>query len=315
MAKTGEDGRMHTNVKISGTETFRTSNTILKAPLVIVKEGMAFQTITKHGEHGSIREYFIPDPGCVFMEPDLSQCQARIVAVLAKNWALLEDFRLYDTTKDKKYDVHIRMACKIFDKSYEYISKEERQIGKFSRHGSNFDLGKHEFMIQLAGNNIMLSEWKCGKILDKVHAEEPSIRQVFHKDIIAHLEKNENILIAPNGRSRQFYEKWGRDLWKEAFAHMPQCIEGDQVKGAAVRIKRRLPFVKFLSESHDSFLMMMDRETVPYVAPIVKEELERPIDFTYCSLSRDYKLVIPCDIMIGDNWKDMRNYDMKEKNV
>jgi hypothetical protein len=41
------------------------------------------------------------------------------------------------------------------------------------------------------------------------------------------------------------------------------------------------------------------------IVPIIKEELERPINFKNCSLSRG-ELIIPCEISIGkENWEIM----------
>jgi hypothetical protein len=56
--------------------------------------GCAFQTITKHGEVGSdIRSMYIPDPGYVFLEPDLSQAESRVVALLARDERAIKLFR------------------------------------------------------------------------------------------------------------------------------------------------------------------------------------------------------------------------------
>jgi hypothetical protein len=42
--------------------------------------GMAFQTITKHGDIGNdIRKMFIPDDGEIFLAPDSSQAEARVI--------------------------------------------------------------------------------------------------------------------------------------------------------------------------------------------------------------------------------------------
>ena len=58
----------------------------------------------------------------------------------------------------------------------------------------------------------------------------------------------------------------------------------------------------FLEESHDSFLALCHKDILRRVAEIVKEELERLIDFSKCTLQRDYQLVIPCEIKTGKRW-------------
>ncbi len=54
------DGKFRTSVKIVGAETGRSTNTILKAPVRPSKLGLAFQTMTAHGEFGGdLREMMI----------------------------------------------------------------------------------------------------------------------------------------------------------------------------------------------------------------------------------------------------------------
>lgn len=317
-AERSDDGRIRTQFKITGTETYRTSTSILKPPMSIEKEGVALQTLTKHGQNvggviteNNLRKFYVADPGFVFIEPDLSQAEARHVAVLSKNWQLLKDFDKKEfievNGKKVKIDCHRRLASAIYSKEPQFINDDpERQVGKFARHGANYDMGKHEFMIQLAGHNVFVSEWKCGKILDAVHAEDPSIRSIFHAEIQEMLVAKDLVLQTPFGRIRRFFNKWGRDLWKEAYAFIPQSVVSDQTKFAAVRISKRLPFAKFLSESHDSFLAMVPNtdKAIYWFTKIAKEELETPVNYRHCTLSRDYDLVIPCEFQIGKNWKE-----------
>lgn len=55
------DGRMRTSYRIVGTETGRTSTTLLKKPVRRDKIGLAFQTMTKHGDVGSdLRSMLVP---------------------------------------------------------------------------------------------------------------------------------------------------------------------------------------------------------------------------------------------------------------
>ena len=58
--------------------------------------GMAFQTITKHGDIGAdIRRILIPDDGHVFIQVDSSQAEARIVTHLADDKDRLELYNTY----------------------------------------------------------------------------------------------------------------------------------------------------------------------------------------------------------------------------
>jgi DNA polymerase I-like protein with 3'-5' exonuclease and polymerase domains len=128
-------------------------------------------------------------------------------------------------------------------------TEDERQRGKKGRHAAHYDMGKHEAGIQLGVPEVV-----AGKFLDMIHRTNPNIKGVFHKEIQDFLNQNNRILTNPFGRVRQFLNKWGDDLFKEAYAQIPQSTVSDQVKFAMIRIERRAPWLEILEESHDSFL-------------------------------------------------------------
>lgn len=319
-AKPHPDGRLRTGYRII-LETGRTSTSVLKPPVTTEPYGVAFQTITKHSEVGEdLREMYIPDPGYSFIEPDLSQAEARVVASLARDWHLLKMF-------DYGVDIHRVTAAWIDDipidleeffncrlvyesrvladtincKLKKMISEISRQLGKKFRHAGHYDMGKREASLQ-----AQVSEWKAGKILDKFHQSNPNIRLVFHKEIIEHLQSDNRVLTNPFGRQRQFFNRWGDELFKEAYAQIPQSTVSDHLKFAMLRISERAPNLQILQESHDSFLAQAKTDEVEPLLQIIKEELEVPIDMSQCSLPRD-PIVIPCEIKVGDkNWREMK---------
>ena len=148
------------------------------------------------------------------------------------------------------------------------------------------------------------------KYLEAFHQANPQIKSVFHADIIEALANNNCILYSPQGRKRQFFNKWGDELFKEAFSFIPQAVVSDALKFALLRIVARLRdemiFFPCL-ESHDSFLALIKDEFIQTAAQIIKEELEQPINFSKCTLSRDYDLVIPCEIKVGKRWIEASN--------
>lgn len=332
-AKSHPDGRLHTSVYIA-LETGRTSTRSCEPPITTEDMGMAFQTLTKHGEYGNdIRLQFIPDENYVFIEPDLSQAEARVVAVLARDDKLLKMFKF-------KVDVHMVTECWLLNiaiplldlffaeenemRCWELamelnaqmkglINDEQRQEGKKFRHAGHYDMGKRE-----AASQIGISEAKAGIALNKFHDTNPNIRGVFHHEIVEFLNKNNRILTNPFGRVRQFLNKWGSELFKEGYAQIPQSTVSDQVKFAMIRIEPRCEKLQILAESHDSFLgqiPLLVGEQYPFklldqYAIVIKEELEQEIDFKDCSLPRGI-LTIPCDIHIGkNNWQEMEGYKM-----
>lgn len=314
------DGRMRTNIRIVGTETGRSSNTKLgppERPAFIgpkgkpIEIGLAFQTMSKHGEMGKeLRTMFVADPGHVILEFDLSQAEARIVAILGRSMETLELFN--------KTDIHKLTSTWIFNMPVASISKEMRFVGKTCRHAGNYDMRKRRLM-ELVNTDAKkygikidpISEYKAGQMLDRFHQYSPWIRQVFHKEVVEALEQNDMTLVNPFGRMRQFNDYWGEDLWKEAYAQLPQSTVADQVKKAALRIRARVPGIRIIIEAHDALVFMTPNHLVEAHARVIREELEVPIDFSRCTLPRG-ELVIPCEAKYGDNYKDLKDFDLKQ---
>lgn len=305
-AKVDYDGRMRTVYTCCGTETGRSSTKILKPPVRPESIGMPFQTMTKHGDIGTeVREMFEADPGYVIVETDMSQAEARIVAIFANDYKLLKLF------KDKA-DIHKITASMIFNIPVVDIGKDLRFIGKMCRHAGNYDMGKHRLMelvnteAKRQGLYVNLSEWKAGKILDAFHSFSPNIRDVFHKEIQMALQDNGRVLVNPFGRYRQFFDRWGRELWKEAYAQLPQSTVPDHLRRAGIRAKERFAIsgvdARFVVEAHDALVGIVKEGQVDLYTRIIHEEVEKPIDFSRCTISRG-PLVIPAESKVGYTYK------------
>jgi uracil-DNA glycosylase family 4 len=317
------DGRCKTSFNIIATETCRSSTSILKKPVRPKKIGLAYHTISKHGRLAKdIRSMFIPDKDCVFLSADSSQAEARVVAVLAEDWELLEAF--------DKIDVHRRTAGLIFGYTKELIlttkpipvvdilekDGPERFCGKKTRHAGNYDMGKNEFMLNFNTDaqkfdiSMSISEWRAGQMLDIFHNASPKTRGKFHFDVVECL-RSTRTLIDPFGGLRIFNGRMDNQLFKEGFANIPQRTVAHIVQGAALKIDDELngdSAVMWLSEDHDSLKMQVPANNWEPYARLMKKHFEVPVDFrTYCSLKRDYTLVIPCEIEISDtNYAEMR---------
>lgn len=306
------DNKARTSVRIGGAETGRRSTSTLKAPLRPHPMGVSFHSITKHGDlGGDIRGMYVPSNGCdELAEIDLSQAEARIVALLAEDDDLLKAF---DTI-----DVHRMTAGWIFGiKDHQNpakLSKDQRYLGKAARHGGAYGMGKRRHMIEVNTNArrfgipVRISEYRAGKNLEIFHRYSPKIKGIYHHEIEEALQVNRQ-LRNPYGRVRTFFDRWGQDLFKEAYAHIPQSTVPDHLILAAFRIRARLPWLQFLNEAHDSLVVQYQKEARDEVAGVMKEELERPIDFGPCTLSRG-SLVIPSEFQCGPNYRDMAPYEV-----
>ena len=309
--------------------------------------GIAFQTMTKHGDIGAdIREMYVPDlPSVidpferqqieyelgrpltdedleeVFVQADSSQAEARVVWLLADDEEALV---LVD-----KIDYHAHTAVWFFGPNEELHNYDKKKlgyehpirfVGKTLRHAGHLGAGKRRASIAVNTDArkfkipIHISEDVAERALKIFHARQPKIQSVFQNSVVECLKKN-RILIAPlpygvdaeQGGRRTFYERWGEELFRQAFSYIPQRTVTDNTKAAGIRIKERAPRIKIVMESHDALLFCMPRFRLRKWVPIIKEEFERPIRFSQCSIPRR-DLVIPCEIEMGINYHDLSKF-------
>ena len=309
------DGRMRTQVRIAGTETGRSSDSILEPPVRPCKIGYAFKTLTKHGDIGQdVRGTLIADEGYVIVNIDLSQAEARVVALLSKDSELLAAF--------DKIDIHKRTASLAlftgqlnlsyeFDPIADIIGKEspERFIGKKTRHAGNYEMQWKEFMKQVISDcrrfhiQFTISAFSAKQILERFHAATPKLSQVFHKGIRDIID-TERALINPFGRLRRFFDRPGPRLYKEADAFIPQSTVKDRLTHSLLEIRNKKYPIKLANEAHDSATYLMPIGEYVDICKELKPIFEQPIDFSTCSLKRG-TLVIPCDFEVGINYKDL----------
>lgn len=284
--------------------------------------GRSLQTISKHGfaideeifndfedsEIASdIREIFVPPHDCVFIEGDGQGAEARVVFVLAEDYENL-------ASMDQKPKIHAKTAAAIFNMDPNLITSKGPAIPKVGI--TYYDLGKK---VRHAGNYLMgafrmaqmthLPLKFCLEALTKFHEKEPQLKEVFHKQI-EEIIKRTRILRTPFGRSRTFYATYSESLFKEAIAYIPQSTISDLTKFTMWRIADKLPGYmtkyKFINEQHDSLLTTVHKDIKEQYLETFKQQYERPIDFLNCSLSRDFKLVVPTELFVGEhNWMNM----------
>lgn len=326
LAQVDYDGRMRTVYNPVGTETGRSSTSLQEPPvrpptLITVGYskrgkpkkkkkmlGLAFQTMTKHGSIGAdLLSQFDADPGHVFVEVDMSQAEARIVALLAEDYELL---KLFNTPG---YDIHKMTASWVFGMSPKMITKDLRFIGKTTRHAGNYDMKKRRHMLTVNndakkfGFDIQISEWRAGKNLEIFHEYSPKIRGVFHEQVRQALLDNDRILVNPFGRRRQFLDRLGEDLYKEAFAQIPQSTVPDQLGLGIEKMEEENPDLRIAVEWHDSILMLVPVNEVEQHVQLARRCIETPIDFSECTLPRG-ELIIPIEAKVGDNYKRIEDY-------
>jgi DNA polymerase I-like protein with 3'-5' exonuclease and polymerase domains len=105
------------------------------------------------------------------------------------------------------------------------------------------------------------------------------------------------------GGVRIFNGRMDESLYQEAYANIPQRTVAHLVQGAALKIDEELNgdcSIMWSEEKHDSLTLQAPENDWEKYAKMMKKHMEREIDFSlYCTLKRDYKLVIPCSVEIS----------------
>ena len=309
--------------------------------------GTAFQTMTKHGDIGAdIRGIYIPDNTHievydtswgqhtaiieeeeVFIQADSSQAEARVVWLLAKDE---EALRLVD-----EIDYHAYTAVWFFGPNAELFDYDKKKLGyehpirfcgKTLRHAGHLGAGKRRAATTVNTDArkykipITITEAIAEQALITFHRKQPKIQQVFQAEVINCL-KTTRTLTAPvpygvdavEGGKRLFYERFGDDLFRQGFSYIPQRAVSDNTKAAGLRIKERIPTIKIVMESHDALLFSVPISKTKEYGLVIRDEMERPINFSHCSLPRR-ELVIPCELEIGKNYRDFKKFrELPEK--
>lgn len=282
--------------------------------------GTAFQVFTKHGDIGAdVRGMYEPEPGEVLVQLDSSQAEARVVFNLATDEDALEAI--------DKHDFHALTASWFFggteaDYSKKVLGYESpiRFAGKTLRHAGHLGAGHRRAATELNTQarkykiDITINEMQAERALKIFHSKQPKIQKVFHQDVFNAIKETRRLtaplpwgIDAERGGVRIFYERWGDDLFRQALAYIPQRAVTDNTKAAGIRIKRQFPSARIILEAHDALLFAVRIEYLDDFIAIAKKEMERPINFKMCSLPRKM-LKIPCDVEVGENYKDLNKY-------
>jgi uracil-DNA glycosylase family 4 len=313
------DERFRCEFNLAGTENGRTSGGQTTDQFIylegnkvkVTNLGHSLQTIGKHGfaiggaTYGKdLRNMFVPSPGMVFVELDLSQAEARVDAVLSGNFAILPIFDgpigIHRLTGSWAYDCdpsEIKKNVLVNGVDRYHVAKQIRHSGERNIQAETLRV---KFLPQLTTN-------ECARLLKVLHSKQPEIVEVFHKAIRAALDAPTHCLVAPNGRRRDFFDRIVKSTYNEGISFLPQAIVSDQTKfkGIVPTYEETKAWAWLLTEQHDGVLYETYPEKKEELARIYMKNVQEPIDFRFCTLSRDFRLVIPAEAEWGECWYGM----------
>jgi hypothetical protein len=171
----------------------------------------------------------------------------------------------------------------------------ERFWGKKANHGLNYDLGYKTFAFLYE-----IPEVEARFIVDRYHTAYPGIRQ-YHNWIRAQLSKDRTLTNA-YGRRRLFLDRWGDELFKEAYSFIPQSTVADKLnRDGLIFCYENQSWsrpIQLLNQVHDSLVFQINYKDFTYMQMAeallrLRDSLQSPIDW------RGTQFSIPADLEVG----------------
>ena len=274
-----ETGHIHTSFNQTITTTGRLSSS-----------NPNLQNIPVRNEYGKeIRKAFIPEEGCLFFSADYSQIELRIMAHLSGDEHMIEAFR-------NGYDIHAATAAKIFKKSLEEVTKEERSKAKAANFGIIYGITAFGLAERMGVSRTEAKELIEGyfqtypKVKEYMNRSIEMAREKGYTETVYHRKCHLRDINSHNAVVRGYAER-------NAINSPIQGSAADIIKIAMIRIYHRFREEqlrsKMILQVHDELNFSVYPEEKEKVQQIVIEEMEHA-----------YSMQVPleADYGWGKNW-------------
>ena len=273
------DGKIHTTYNQTVTATGRLSSS-----------NPNLQNLPIRSERGRfIREAVIPDEGCAFLSADYSQIELRLMAHFSQDEHMLAAFR-------SGQDIHAATAARIYGKSIEEISKDQRRKAKTANFGIIYGISAFGLAQQL---DCSRSEAK--QLIDDYFAAFP--RVIGYIENQKELARQRGYAETLFGRKRYLPDIHSQNATVRSFAERNavnapiQGTAADIIKMAMVSIHRRLKEeglkAQMIMQVHDELNFNVPMNEVERVREIVVNEMQNSVHLSV-------PLIAECGV--GENW-------------
>ena len=328
------DGRATCVYQIAGTKSGR-----LASKALLGKWGTNLQNLNKD----RCREFFIPDPGCVFVQVDQSGAEALIVAMMTKPGSNLRKLLkagikahayfamhlfagIWQDQLFKGSDSHIEafLQADIMDlptmprwkglaKAIAYSDNNPPSTryyhhAKMGVHGGNYGIMEGRFCNQVldkSDGEIVLSLQEGARIIRTLHKVFPEIRADFQASVEMQL-KLTGKLKNLYGHPREFYH-YGRPLddtvLREAYSYIPQSTVGILTSLCIADLQARLD-----SGEYNNFEILANTHDSVLVQ-CKEEHVEQVKIWIQTHMNRELtspfgeKFNMKSEATVGKNWK------------
>ena len=273
-------GRIHTSYNQAVTATGRLSSTNPNLQNIPVRDDMGRR----------IREAFVPsDSDHVLLSADYSQVELRLMAHLSGDEQLVDAFK-------QGADIHSATAAKLYHKSIEEVTSDERRKAKTANFGIIYGISAFGLSQRL---DIPRGEAK--ELIEGYFATYPQVKEYMDRAIAE--AKERGYVVTAFGRRRYLHDITSRNAVARGVAERNAInapIQGsaaDIMKLAMIEIHRR-----FKAEGIESKMILQVHDEV--VVDTLRSELDRVKQIVQESMESVASLRVPLisDAGIGENW-------------
>lgn len=249
------------------------------------------QNIPTRTEIGqAIRGAFLPAKGNVFVSADYSQFELRLVAVMANDKKMIEDF-------NNDIDIHTATAAQVYGVSLDQVTKDMRRHAKTVNFGVLYGMSPHGLSVATGMTRDAAKEF-----IDTYFKIRKPVREYIDNTLKKALDDGYVSTIfgrrrpTPDLKSSNFMVREGA---KRAAANMPiQGTEADLMKMAMLQVEQKLSggLGEQLLQIHDSILVECPEKNADEVAALLKETMEG---------IHELPVKLKVDVIIGNNWGEL----------
>ena len=273
-------GRIHTSFNQAVTATGRLSSTNPNLQNIPVRDDMGRR----------IRKAFIPsDDDHLLLSADYSQVELRLMAHLSGDESLIAAF-------EHGEDIHAATAAKLFNKTLDEVTSEERRRAKTANFGIIYGISAFGL-----SQRLEIPRKEAKEIIDGYFASYPGVKK--YMDNVVEKAKEEGFVSTIFGRRRYLndiasHNAIARGLAERNAVNAPiQGSAADIMKIAVINVHRRFAAEgirsRVILQVHDELVVDMLRSEQERVTAIVTECMES---------AAQLKVRLIADAGVGGNW-------------
>jgi DNA polymerase-1 len=273
------DNKIHTSYNQAVAATGRLSSTNPNLQNIPIREDRGMK----------VREAFVPGEGCTLLSADYSQIELRIMAHMSGDENLIDAFM-------EGKDIHTATAAKIFGKSHDEVTRDERSKAKTANFGIIYGISAFGLSQRL---NISRKEAK--ELIDGYFASFPKVKE-YMNNCIEEARKKEYVETL-YGRKRMLRDINSRNAIVRGVAERNainapiQGTAADIIKLAMINVRKSILDkglkTGMVLQVHDELILDVSNDELDIVKDIVVNEMQ-----SVASL----KVPLLVDFGTGNNW-------------